>query len=123
MSPILRRRTARPLVGGLPLARRRLGGLFDASILAALGLAVAPERQTRDDDEPAEDDDEKQQQCPGDGPGVRRALDGGERGDRARRVDEQRYEGGFTPDRAGRAVRAGVAAVLNGLTGIVIWLA
>ena len=29
----------------------------------------------------------------------------------------------FTPDRAGRAVRAGVAAVLNGLTGIVIWLA
>ncbi|MGW3624621.1 hypothetical protein [Streptomyces sp. NPDC000880] len=29
----------------------------------------------------------------------------------------------FTPERAGRAVRAGVAAVLNGLTGIVIWLA
>ncbi|MFU8849763.1 hypothetical protein ACNAW0_02055 [Micromonospora sp. SL1-18] len=28
----------------------------------------------------------------------------------------------FTPERAGRAVRAGVAAVLNGLTGIVIWL-
>jgi hypothetical protein len=28
----------------------------------------------------------------------------------------------FTPDRADRAVRAGVAAVLNGLTGIVIWL-
>jgi hypothetical protein len=29
----------------------------------------------------------------------------------------------FTPERARRAVRAGVAAVLNGLTGIVIWLA
>ncbi|GAA2214120.1 hypothetical protein GCM10009850_095840 [Nonomuraea monospora] len=28
----------------------------------------------------------------------------------------------FTPERAGRAVRAGVAAVLNGLTGIVVWL-
>jgi hypothetical protein len=28
----------------------------------------------------------------------------------------------FTPERAGRAIRAGVAAVLNGLTGIVIWL-
>jgi hypothetical protein len=28
----------------------------------------------------------------------------------------------FTPERAGRAVRAGVAAVLSGLTGIVIWL-
>ncbi|MEO3872761.1 hypothetical protein ABGB18_28435 [Nonomuraea sp. B12E4] len=28
----------------------------------------------------------------------------------------------FTPERAGRAVRAGVAAVLNGLTGLVIWL-
>ncbi|MGI5493690.1 hypothetical protein [Microtetraspora malaysiensis] len=28
----------------------------------------------------------------------------------------------FTPERAGRAVRAGAAAVLNGLTGIVIWL-
>ena len=28
----------------------------------------------------------------------------------------------FTPERAGRAVRAGVAAVLTGLTGIVIWL-
>ncbi|MFE9206602.1 hypothetical protein [Micromonospora sp. NPDC007230] len=28
----------------------------------------------------------------------------------------------FTPERAGRAVRAGVAAVLNRLTGIVIWL-
>jgi hypothetical protein len=28
----------------------------------------------------------------------------------------------FTPERAARAVRAGVAAVLNGLTGIVIWL-
>jgi hypothetical protein len=28
----------------------------------------------------------------------------------------------FTPERAGRAVRAGVAAVLNGLTGNVIWL-
>lgn len=28
----------------------------------------------------------------------------------------------FTPERAGRAVRAGVSAVLNGLTGIVIWL-
>jgi hypothetical protein len=28
----------------------------------------------------------------------------------------------FTPERAGRAVRAGVAAVLNDLTGIVIWL-
>jgi hypothetical protein len=28
----------------------------------------------------------------------------------------------FTRERAGRAVRAGVAAVLNGLTGIVIWL-
>jgi hypothetical protein len=28
----------------------------------------------------------------------------------------------FTPERAERAVRAGVAAVLNGLTGIVIWL-
>jgi hypothetical protein len=28
----------------------------------------------------------------------------------------------FTPDRAGRAVRAGCAAVLSGLTGIVIWL-
>ena len=28
----------------------------------------------------------------------------------------------FTPERAGRAVRAGVAAVLNGLTGIVIQL-
>jgi hypothetical protein len=28
----------------------------------------------------------------------------------------------FTPERAGRAVRAGIAAVLNGLTGIVIWL-
>jgi hypothetical protein len=28
----------------------------------------------------------------------------------------------FTSERAGRAVRAGVAAVLNGLTGIVIWL-
>ena len=30
--------------------------------------------------------------------------------------------GTFTPERAGRAVRAGVAAVLNGLTGIVIWI-
>ncbi|MFF4774726.1 hypothetical protein [Microtetraspora fusca] len=30
--------------------------------------------------------------------------------------------GTFTPERAGRAVRAGAAAVLNGLTGIVIWL-
>jgi hypothetical protein len=29
----------------------------------------------------------------------------------------------FTPERAARAVRAGVAAVLNDLTGIVIWLA
>jgi hypothetical protein len=28
----------------------------------------------------------------------------------------------FTPERAGRAVRAGVSAVLNGLTGIVLWL-
>jgi hypothetical protein len=28
----------------------------------------------------------------------------------------------FTPERAGRAVRAGIAAVLNGLTGIVVWL-
>ncbi|WP_433352087.1 hypothetical protein ACQP25_03565 [Microtetraspora malaysiensis] len=28
----------------------------------------------------------------------------------------------FTPERAGRAVRAGAAAVLNGLSGIVIWL-
>ncbi|MFC6083457.1 type 1 periplasmic-binding domain-containing protein [Sphaerisporangium aureirubrum] len=28
----------------------------------------------------------------------------------------------FTPERAGRAVRAGVAAVLHGVTGIVIWL-
>lgn len=28
----------------------------------------------------------------------------------------------FTPERAGAAVRAGVASVLNGLTGIVIWL-
>nr|WTB31699.1 hypothetical protein OG781_21370 [Streptomyces sp. NBC_00830] len=28
----------------------------------------------------------------------------------------------FTPERAGRAVRASVAAVLNDLTGIVIWL-
>ncbi|MEV4177735.1 hypothetical protein [Nonomuraea sp. NPDC049709] len=28
----------------------------------------------------------------------------------------------FTPERAGRAVRAGVSAVLHGLTGIVIWL-
>jgi hypothetical protein len=28
----------------------------------------------------------------------------------------------FTPERAGRAVRAGVAAVLNDLTGFVIWL-
>jgi hypothetical protein len=28
----------------------------------------------------------------------------------------------FTAERAGRAVRAGVAAVLNELTGIVIWL-
>jgi hypothetical protein len=28
----------------------------------------------------------------------------------------------FTPERADRAVRAGVAAVLSGLTGIVIWL-
>ncbi|MFJ9583942.1 type 1 periplasmic-binding domain-containing protein [Streptomyces acidicola] len=28
----------------------------------------------------------------------------------------------FTPERAARAVRAGVAAVLNGLTGIVVWL-
>ncbi|MEU9891274.1 hypothetical protein [Sphaerisporangium sp. NPDC051011] len=28
----------------------------------------------------------------------------------------------FTPERAGRAVRAGVAAVLHGMTGIVIWL-
>ena len=28
----------------------------------------------------------------------------------------------FTPERAGRAVRAGVAAVLSGLTGIVSWL-
>ncbi|MGW3950467.1 hypothetical protein ACWEKM_05785 [Streptomyces sp. NPDC004752] len=28
----------------------------------------------------------------------------------------------FTPERAGRAVRAGVAAVLSGLTGIVVWL-
>jgi hypothetical protein len=30
--------------------------------------------------------------------------------------------GSFTPERADRAVRAGVAAVLNGLTGIVVWL-
>jgi basic membrane lipoprotein Med (substrate-binding protein (PBP1-ABC) superfamily) len=29
----------------------------------------------------------------------------------------------FTPERAAAAVRAGVASVLNGLTGIVIWLA
>jgi hypothetical protein len=28
----------------------------------------------------------------------------------------------FTPERAGRAVRAGAAAVLSGLTGIVIWI-
>ncbi|MFD7444414.1 hypothetical protein [Streptomyces sp. NPDC059909] len=28
----------------------------------------------------------------------------------------------FTPERAGRAVRAGVAAVLTGLTGIVVWI-
>jgi hypothetical protein len=28
----------------------------------------------------------------------------------------------FTPERARRALRAGIAAVLNGLTGIVIWL-
>jgi hypothetical protein len=28
----------------------------------------------------------------------------------------------FTPERAARAVRAGVAAVLHHLTGIVIWL-
>jgi hypothetical protein len=28
----------------------------------------------------------------------------------------------FTSERAGRAVRAGVAAVLSGLTGIVVWL-
>jgi hypothetical protein len=28
----------------------------------------------------------------------------------------------FTPERAGRAVRAGVAAVLNHLTGIVVWV-
>jgi hypothetical protein len=28
----------------------------------------------------------------------------------------------FTPERSARAVRAGVAAVLNGLTGIIIWL-
>ncbi|WP_432926889.1 hypothetical protein ACQPZZ_37320 [Microbispora sp. CA-135349] len=28
----------------------------------------------------------------------------------------------FTPERAGRAVRAGAAAVLNGMTGIVLWL-
>lgn len=28
----------------------------------------------------------------------------------------------FTPERAGAAVRAGVASVLNGLTGIVLWL-
>ncbi|MFF3871000.1 hypothetical protein [Streptomyces sp. NPDC001978] len=28
----------------------------------------------------------------------------------------------FTPERAARAVRAGVAAVLNGLTGIVVWI-
>ncbi|GLW98139.1 hypothetical protein [Microtetraspora sp. NBRC 16547] len=28
----------------------------------------------------------------------------------------------FTPERAGRAVRAGAAAVLNGLTGLVIWI-
>jgi hypothetical protein len=28
----------------------------------------------------------------------------------------------FTPARAAAAVRAGVASILNGLTGIVIWL-
>jgi uncharacterized membrane protein len=28
----------------------------------------------------------------------------------------------FTPDRAARAVRAGVASVLNNLTGIVLWI-
>jgi hypothetical protein len=28
----------------------------------------------------------------------------------------------FTPERAGRAIRAGVAAVLNHLTGIVVWI-
>ncbi|MEU7695492.1 hypothetical protein OHB01_07110 [Microbispora hainanensis] len=28
----------------------------------------------------------------------------------------------FTPERAARAIRAGAAAVLNGMTGIVIWL-
>ncbi len=28
----------------------------------------------------------------------------------------------FTPERAGRAVRAGVAAVLHGWTGIVVWI-
>ena len=28
----------------------------------------------------------------------------------------------FTPERAGRAIRAGVAAVLNRLTGIVVWI-
>lgn len=28
----------------------------------------------------------------------------------------------FTPERAGRAVRAGVAAVLNGVTGVVVWV-
>ncbi|GGO27330.1 type 1 periplasmic-binding domain-containing protein [Microbispora bryophytorum] len=30
--------------------------------------------------------------------------------------------GSFTPERAARAVRAGAAAVLNGMTGIVLWL-
>ncbi len=28
----------------------------------------------------------------------------------------------FTPERAGRAIRAGAAAVLSGMTGIVVWL-
>ncbi|MFT4285998.1 MAG: hypothetical protein QM598_14305 [Protaetiibacter sp.] len=31
-------------------------------------------------------------------------------------------EASFTPERAGRAIRAGTAAVLHGLTGIVIWI-
>lgn len=30
--------------------------------------------------------------------------------------------GSFTPERCAAAIRAGVAAVLNGLTGIVVWL-
>ena len=36
---------------------------------------------------------------------------------------EESLSATFTPERAARAVRAGVAAVLSDVTGVVVWLA